>query len=120
MIAAFEEAFASWPAAQRHVEQFSARRTEPQHGGAFEIVLARSKRKLAVGAADTILSVVRAAGIWVDASCEQGICGSCETRVLAGEPDHRDLLQSPEEKAQGKSVMICCSRSKSAELVLNL
>jgi vanillate O-demethylase ferredoxin subunit len=63
---------------------------------------------------------LRARGLDVQSSCEQGICGSCETRVLAGEPDHRDLLLSDEEKAANEVMMICCSGSRSPVLVLDL
>lgn len=120
MIEAFERAFAAVPPARRHVEHFSAPKVDPEPGGAFRIVLARSSRTLDVGAGQTILEVVRGAGIDADASCEQGICGSCEVRVLGGQPDHRDILLSPEERAEGRCMMICCSRSKTAELVLDL
>lgn len=120
MIAAFEQAFASWPAAQRHVEHFTAPKSDPEPGGAFTVVLSRTGVSLPVGADETILEVVRRAGVDAQASCEQGICGACEVRVLAGQPEHRDILLSPEERAEGKSMMICCSRSRSSELVLDL
>jgi len=120
MISAFETAFSFWPASMRHVEHFSAPSIVWQEGGAFSVLLARTQRKLEVPADRSILSVVREAGIDATASCEQGICGACETRVLGGQPEHRDMLLSAEERAAGKSMMICCSRSKSAELVLDL
>ena len=59
-------------------------------------------------------------GLTVPASCEQGVCGTCETRVLEGVPDHRDLLLTPAEKAEGRTLMICCSGSLSERLVLDL
>jgi ferredoxin-NADP reductase len=120
MIEAFERSFDALPPGRRHVEHFSAPKVAPEPGGAFRIVLVRSARTLDVGADQTILEVVREAGIDAEASCEQGICGSCEVRVISGEPDHRDILLSPEERAGAKCMMICCSRSKSAELVLDL
>jgi vanillate O-demethylase ferredoxin subunit len=56
----------------------------------------------------------------VTSSCEQGVCGTCETRVIAGRPDHRDILLSAQEKTVNKTMMICCSGSLDARLVLDL
>ena len=84
------------------------------------VELARSKLLISIAPGQTILETLRAHGIDVQSSCEQGICGSCETRVLAGEPDHSDLLLSPEEKATNEVMMICCSGSRSGVLVLDL
>ena len=53
-------------------------------------------------------------------SCAEGVCGTCETRVIDGIPDHRDLFLSPEEQAANKTIMICCSGSKSGTPVLDL
>ena len=86
----------------------------------FVVELARSKLRIAIPPGQTILEALRARGLDVQSSCEQGICGSCETRVLAGEPDHRDLLLSDEEKAANEVMMICCSGSRSPVLVLDL
>ncbi len=86
----------------------------------FEIELARSGRVLAVGADEGILDVLRAAGVAVVVSCEQGICGACETRVLAGVVDHRCQVLSEEERAEGRLMMICCGRAKTPRLVLDI
>ena len=59
-------------------------------------------------------------GVHIPMSCEVGVCGSCRTRVLAGVPDHRDLLLSPEEQAANNEFTPCCSRSKTPLLVLDL
>jgi len=56
----------------------------------------------------------------VSTSCEQGVCGTCLTRVLEGRPDHRDLYLTPEEQAAGDQFLPCCSRSKTPQLVLDL
>ena len=119
MLDAFTSAAASWPAEQVHLEYFASA-FAPAIDKGFIVELARSKRQIAVVPGQTILEALRANGIKVVSSCEQGICGSCETRVLAGEPDHRDLLLSDEEKAAGEVMMICCSGSRSAVLVLDL
>jgi ferredoxin len=102
------------------VEYFSAAPVIGEGGGAFTVVLARLGQSMTVEAGETILQALRRIGVPATSSCEQGICGTCETRVLGGEPDHRDTLLSDEEKAAGKSMLICCSRSRSAELVLDL
>jgi vanillate O-demethylase ferredoxin subunit len=67
-----------------------------------------------------MLEVLRQNGVEVSTSCEQGICGSCETRVVSGIPEHRDSLLSDVEKASNKVIMVCCSGSKSDLLVLDL
>jgi ferredoxin-NADP reductase len=87
---------------------------------AFCVTLARSGRQLMVPTTHSILEVLRTAGVDVPYSCEQGICGACETPVLQGIPRHRDAILSPSEQAAGKSMMICCSRASSAGLTLDL
>lgn len=119
MLQAFEAASADWPEAQRHVEYFSAPQLKPIEGG-FVVVLGKSGREFIVAPGTTILETLRAAGLNVPASCEQGVCGACETKILEGTPDHRDLLLTPAEKASGKTLMICCSGSLSERLVLDL
>jgi ferredoxin len=68
----------------------------------------------------SILDAVRGAGIDPPSSCEMGVCGTCETKVLAGEVDHRDELLTESERASGSTMMICVSRARCARLVLNL
>ena len=83
-----------------------------------EVVLAASGLTLTVPPERSILSVVEEAGTGVLTSCEEGTCGTCETPVLEGEPDHRDSVLNEEERAAGDCVMICVSRSCIARLVL--
>jgi len=68
----------------------------------------------------SILEVVQDAGVNALSSCLEGVCGTCETPVVEGTPDHRDSLLSDEEKEAGDYMMICVSRSKSSRLVLDL
>ncbi len=68
----------------------------------------------------SILSVLREAGIDVTSSCEEGVCGACETSVIAGTPDHRDNILTEKERAANRSMMICCSGCTSERLVLDL
>jgi vanillate O-demethylase ferredoxin subunit len=111
---------AGWPAAQLHVEYFGA---QPQdHGGdsAFEVKLASSGKVISVPAGKTVVAALAAHGIELPVSCEQGVCGTCITRVLEGLPDHRDKYFTEEELARNDQFTACCSRSKSALLVLDL
>ena len=119
MLEAFEKATAGRPADQVHVEYFQARQA-PAIDGGFEVKLARSNRTIAVEPGKTILDAVLDAGVMANHSCAEGVCGTCETRVIEGIPDHRDLFLSSEEKATNKIIMICCSGSKSGTLVLDL
>jgi vanillate O-demethylase ferredoxin subunit len=120
MLEAFTAATSPRPASSVHLEYFTASVPSPAIEGGFVVELARSKLHVSIPPGKTILEALRARGVTVPSSCEQGICGSCETRVLAGKPDHRDLLLSDEEKAANEVMMICCSGSRSGVLVLDL
>ena len=86
----------------------------------FTVVLARSGKEIAVPEGMTILEALRSRGIEVAHSCLEGVCGSCETAVLEGTPDHRDLVLTEAERARNNTMMICCSGSKSDRLVLDI
>ena len=119
MLAAFEAATADRPADRVHVEYFQVKEAPAIEGG-FEVKLARSHRTIAVESGKTILDALLDAGIAVNYACAEGVCGTCETRVLNGIPDHRDQFLNKEEQATNKTVMICCSGAKSRTLVLDL
>ena len=111
-----------------HVERFAAS-AAPEDGGPasepasterFEVELASSGEVLTVGPDDNLMDVVREVRPDLLSSCEEGFCGTCETKVLAGEPEHHDTILSERERAEGKSMMICVGRSKSPRLVLDL
>jgi tetrachlorobenzoquinone reductase len=102
-----------------HVEYF-ANETEAFTDGGFTVVLSRSGKELLVKPGETILDAVEAAGVQVPQSCLEGLCGSCETPVLEGVPDHRDMVLSERDKQAGRTMMICCSGTKSRRLVLDL
>jgi cytochrome P450/ferredoxin-NADP reductase len=87
---------------------------------AFEVELEDSDLNLTVPAGQTLLEVVRAAGIDVPSDCEEGLCGSCEVRVLEGGVDHRDRVLSASERAEGGRMMACCSRASGQKLRLAL
>ncbi len=119
MLDAFDRATAQRFARTVHREYFAARGAPVLEGG-FSVELARSGTTLTVPPGKSILDVVLDAGVPVPHSCMEGICGSCETRVLAGAPDHRDLILSEQEKASNTTMLICCSGSKGGPLVLDL
>jgi len=119
MLEAFEAATADRPSAHVHVEYFKAREKPAAEGG-FEVKLARSKRTISVQQGKTILDALLDAGITANYACAEGVCGTCETKVIEGIPDHRDLFLSKEEQSENKTIMICCSGSKSSTLVLDL
>jgi vanillate O-demethylase ferredoxin subunit len=102
-----------------HVEHFTPL-DDPAVDGGFLVELAKSGGTIAVSQGSTILETLVKAGLDMPSSCQQGICGVCETRVLAGVPDHRDSILSPAERAANRTMMICCSGSRSEKLVLDI
>jgi vanillate O-demethylase ferredoxin subunit len=114
---------AGWDDAHLHREYFSAPAqasdaTSPRD--AFNVRLAKSGRVIPVRASQTVIEALAAHGVHVDTSCEQGVCGTCLTRVLEGEPDHRDVYLTEAERAGNDQFLPCCSRSRTPELVLDL
>ena len=121
LLAAVEARCEVWPEGALHVERFSPRPlTDPQRAEAFTVELARSGRTVEVPVDRSILDVVEEAGATVVSSCAEGTCGTCETRVLDGEPDHRDSVLDDHERRTGNCMMICVSRSCTERLVLDL
>jgi tetrachlorobenzoquinone reductase len=121
MLKVFEAAVAAAgvPAECIHVEYFAAK-YEAAREGSFVLELAKSGKEVRVPPGTSILAAVRAAGIETPSSCEEGVCGACETKVLSGRPDHRDAILSPREREESRSMFICCSGSLSERLVLDL
>ena len=109
-----------WAEHQLHYEFFSAAPEKLATDGSFEVKLASSGRVIRVAADTTVTAALAAEGVVVPTSCEQGVCGTCLTRVLEGEPDHRDLYLTPEEQAAKDQFLPCCSRARSPRLVLDL
>ncbi|CCG03864.1 PDR/VanB family oxidoreductase [Blastococcus saxobsidens] len=121
LIAAMETVAAGWPPYALRTERFLAEeRGAPVRTTPFEVELARTGRTVTVSPGVSVLDAVGDAGVEVLSSCRQGICGTCESGVLAGEPDHRDSLLDDAERAAGDTMYICVSRSKSDRLVLDL
>ena len=111
---------AGWPEAQLHYEFFGAEVVKSEHDESFEVRLASSGKVVTVPKDRTIVQALAAIGVEIATSCEQGVCGTCLTRVLEGEPEHKDMYLTPEEQAANDQLTPCCSRSKSPLLVLDL
>jgi len=107
--------------AQLHLERFAAQKAAPlPTDGSFRVFLARTGGHVDVAPNCSVLEALRRAGVILPSSCEQGFCGTCETRVLDGRPDHRDDLLSESERASGKVMMPCVSRALTKELTLDV
>lgn len=89
-------------------------------GAGFEVVAQRSGKTVQVAEGQTIIDALANVGIKVEISCEQGVCGTCLCDVLDGEPDHRDVYLTDDEKAANDQILVCCSRAKSKKLVLDI
>lgn len=122
-----------WPESQLHWEHFGAppagakysSTLPPAEGeidpdGAFDVVMASTGRRITVQADKTVAEALEAAGVPLRLSCGAGVCGACRTSVLQGRPDHRDHCLSDEEQTSDQVFTPCCSRSLSAELLLDL
>lgn len=104
-----------------HFERFTpAPMKANERDSDLTVILAKSGKTVLVGPAISILDAVRAAGVSAPSSCEMGICGSCETKVFAGTPDHRDEILTEAEKAKNNVMMICVSRCAGQQLTLDL
>ncbi|MBO4255216.1 PDR/VanB family oxidoreductase [Streptomyces griseorubiginosus] len=108
------------PADRLRVERFSPKDQPAGENDEFEVELAQSGRTVTVAPDVSVLDAVRAAGVEVLFSCTEGTCGTCETDVLEGTPDHRDSVLTEEERESGETMMICVSRCRGRRLVLDL
>ncbi|MEY9995951.1 ferredoxin-NADP reductase [Streptomyces sp. V4I8] len=108
------------PAGLLQVERFAPKEQEDGENTEFEVELAQSGRTVTVPADVSVLDAVRGAGVEVLFSCTEGTCGTCETDVLDGTPDHRDSVLTAEEQESGETMMICVSRCRGKRLVLDL
>jgi ferredoxin-NADP reductase len=125
LLAAAEQHCAAWPAGALHLERFAAKPQPAPAAGQgqeapFEVVCQRSGLTVTVPPGQSILEALEEQGVSVLSSCQEGVCGTCETRVIEGVPDHRDSLLSEEEQEANEYMMVCVSRAKSDRLVLDL
>jgi ferredoxin-NADP reductase len=121
LLAGMTTACAGWPAHTLRTERFVGEELGgPVRTSSFEVELARTGATVTVTPDRTVLEAVGAAGVDVLSSCRQGICGTCETTVLKGVPDHRDALLDDDERLANDCMFICVSRARSDRLVLDL
>jgi ferredoxin-NADP reductase len=124
LLSAVEQHSAHWPAGILHIERFAAKAPTAEEAAEaleqFEVVCQRSGRSFAITSDQSILEVLEEEGIPILGSCYEGVCGTCEARVLEGIPDHRDSVLADAEKAAGEVMLICVSRSRTERLVLDL
>lgn len=123
LISAVRASMQGRPPESLYVERFRAKETDGSTGAgnqAFELVLSRSGCTVTVAADESILKAVGRVGVRVPTSCQEGVCGSCETKVLGGKPLHRDSLLSEEEQLEGATMMVCVGRARTPQLVLDL
>jgi phthalate 4,5-dioxygenase reductase subunit len=113
-----EDMSGHWPSGSVHFESFGVDAKAFAEDKPFDVQLARTGATVHVGADQTILEALRGAGLRVPSSCESGTCGSCKTRLLSGDVEHRDMVLLEEERPG--HIMVCVSRARSGELVLDL
>nr|WP_315593811.1 PDR/VanB family oxidoreductase [uncultured Cupriavidus sp.] len=109
-----------WPEDHLHYEFFSGQPIKSDGDGSFHVKLASSGKVVLVPKDKTVVQALNDAEVEVQTSCEQGVCGTCLTRVLQGVPDHRDMYLTPDEQAMNDRFLPCCSRAKSPLLVLDI
>ncbi|TYB62227.1 oxidoreductase [Nonomuraea sp. PA05] len=121
LLEAMEQRAAGWPAGALRTERFTAKDLgAPARDEPFEVELRRTGTTVTVTPDRSVLQAVNDAGVNVLSSCRQGLCGTCETTVLEGEPDHRDALLDDAEREAGDCMFVCVSRARSDRLVLDL
>ncbi len=122
MLDAFEASCQSLGYVNAHIERFAAVEVAASSDAQqrYTVELKRSGKVIEITPALSLLAALQEAKADFMTSCEEGICGSCETRVLEGIPDHRDSVLSPAEQAENRVMMVCVSGCKSERLVLDL
>ena len=123
LLSAVEEHCAHWPEGSLHIERFAAKAPAEPTAEAletFQVVCQRSGVTVEVSGETSILEALEDADVPILSSCLEGICGTCEAKVLEGTPDHRDSMLTEAERASGNKILTCVSRSCSEKLVLDL
>lgn len=110
-----------WASDAVRIERFKPRaRPDSRRNRAIHVVAARTGTEVDVAPAQTVLDALARAGVRIESSCRDGVCGTCQVRVLGGEPDHRDDVLTLAQKSANDVMMICVSRSRSDELILDV
>jgi len=121
LLDAVEAAMAGWPPGSLVIERFRpvAQEHDPAADESFEVVAQRSGVTVRVAPGESVLAALEAQGVDIPNSCREGICGTCETRIVEGVADHRDSLLSDAERESMATMMPCVSRGLGARLVLD-
>jgi vanillate O-demethylase ferredoxin subunit len=109
-----------WLDERIHTEYFSARAVDISANRSFDVKIASTGQVVSIPADEPVTTVLARHGIEIPISCEQGVCGTCLTRILEGVPDHRDLYMTDEERTRNNQFTPCCSRARSSVLILDL
>jgi vanillate O-demethylase ferredoxin subunit len=109
-----------WTESHIHREYFAGTPTRSSDSTEFTVKIASTGATIAIPANQSVVAALATHGISIAVSCEQGVCGTCVTRLLEGVPDHRDLFFTDEEKAANDQFTPCCSRAKTPLLVLDI
>jgi len=120
MLNAFKSATEHCSSNNVHEERFESQTPTDDKERSFTVKLARSGSEVAVLKDQSILQALINAGVHIEHSCEMGVCGACEVSVIDGIPDHRDQILNEKERAANNTMMVCCSRSHTESLILNL
>jgi len=122
MLEALEACCEKWPEDALRVEHFQSTRgsLDPEKEHAFEVELKDSGLVVKVPAGQTLLTALRSANIDIQSDCGEGLCGSCEVKVLSGKVDHRDVVLTRSERDANNKMMACCSRAAGMKLILEL
>ena len=109
-----------WPEAHVHREYFVGTAHDSAQDVAFDVKVTSSGKVIPVAKNQTVVAALAEAGVHIPTSCAQGVCGTCLTRVLDGEVEHRDTFLTARERARNDRFTPCCSRARSSTLVLDL
>ena len=120
LLDAIEQATGHWPAGSVRMERFKAQAQDHSSHTAFQLVLAKSQKTVDVGADESPLEALERIGIDHPYACREGLCGTCEVRVLEGQPDHKDNVLSAQERTAGQRFIPCISRCSGPQLVIEL
>ena len=120
LLDAIEQATGHWPAGSVRMERFKAQAQDHSSHTAFQLVLAKSQKTVEVGADESPLEALERIGIDHPYACREGLCGTCEVRVLEGQPDHKDNVLSAQERTAGQRFIPCISRCSGPQLVIEL
>lgn len=121
LIKAVEAHCVNWPEDLLQIERFRPMEEEPGvTNSAFEVEMRQSGQIVTVGPEQSIAAALEDAGVYIPRSCNEGTCGTCLTRVIEGKPDHRDSFLRPKQRAKNNVIMVCCSRSCTPRLVLDV